>query len=67
MSKSTNIASVQNIIKKRLQLRENDAIFLFAYRTLAHFNQTIGELATKYSEQTKNSPLLIEYTEYSVF
>jgi len=67
MSKSTRIASVQSIIKKQLQLSQTDAIFLFTYHTLTHFNQTIGELAVKFSDQIKNAPLVIEYTEYSVF
>lgn len=67
MSKTTTIANIQSIIKKRLELRSTDAVFLFAYNTLLQCNDNIGDLATKFTERLKNKTLVIEYTEYSVF
>lgn len=67
MSKTTTIANIQSIIKKRLDLKNTDAVFLFAYNTLLQCNDSIGDLANKFAQHVKTKGLTIEYTEYSVF
>ena len=54
-------------IKKKLQLRESEAIFIFACRTILHFNDVVGDIFNRFKEKLPNSILVLEYTEYSVF
>jgi hypothetical protein len=54
MSKVTTIANIQSTIKKRLVLKNTEAVFLFAYNTLLQCNDTVGDLQTKFATRMKN-------------
>lgn len=53
IQKSTTISSLQAIIRNRLGLKETEAIFIFAYKTLLHVNEKIGDLYKKFESKAK--------------
>ena len=58
---------MQNIIKKKLQLKESETIFLFANRNVLHFNDIMGDVFKRFSQGDQHARLVLEYTEYSTF
>lgn len=49
ISKSMTISTILFLIKKKLELKSTDSLFVFANRTLLQSNESVGELAGKYA------------------
>jgi hypothetical protein len=62
VKKKVTIGIVMEMIKKKLHIKESDAIFIFAERTILHFNDIVGDIYSKFKNTLSTSTLVLEYT-----